>query len=78
VSSLSISLQRIRELILEFGSHRAGKSYVIVEQTRGKYFYPDHDLASDGTKGEIRDLPLKETKDAKMEMILLDGTPATW
>ncbi|GAA5908221.1 5'/3'-nucleotidase SurE [Sporobolomyces salmoneus] len=59
----------------------AGKSYVIVEETKGKYYYADHKLSSDGTQGETRDLPLESYNDAanedKMEMILLDGTPAT-
>lgn len=61
----------------------AGKSYVIVDQTKGRYFYADHTLSPDGTKGEMRDLPLKpeqltgEAGKGKMEMILLDGTPAT-
>ncbi|GAA5949640.1 hypothetical protein JCM3765_002737 [Sporobolomyces pararoseus] len=61
----------------------AGKSYVIVDQIQGKYFYPDHSLAADGTKGELRELPFKPEElekkggDNLMEMILLDGTPAT-
>ncbi|GAA5838314.1 hypothetical protein JCM5353_006847 [Sporobolomyces roseus] len=55
----------------------AGKSYVIVDQTTGQYFYPDPE-SEDGTQGELRDLPLKpEERGDKMEMILLDGTPAT-
>ncbi|GAA5922345.1 5'/3'-nucleotidase SurE [Sporobolomyces koalae] len=55
----------------------AGKSYVIVDQIKGQYFYPDP-TSDDGTEGDLRDLPLsREKRGDKMEMILLDGTPAT-
>ncbi|GAA5870075.1 hypothetical protein JCM16303_001888 [Sporobolomyces ruberrimus] len=56
----------------------AGKSYVIADQTKGQYFYPDP-TSEDGTQGELVDLPLKSEpgQEKKMEMILLDGTPAT-
>ncbi|GAA6061696.1 hypothetical protein JCM10212_005988 [Sporobolomyces blumeae] len=56
----------------------AGKSYVIVDETTGKYFYPNP-TSEDGTDGDLRDLPRKphELDADSLEMILLDGTPAT-
>ncbi|GAA5976820.1 hypothetical protein JCM11641_000880 [Rhodosporidiobolus odoratus] len=53
-----------------------GKAYLIGQEVTGQYYYP---AGADGTKGETRSLPKTpaERKEGDMEMVLLDGTPAT-
>ncbi|BGP12731.1 hypothetical protein JCM10213_008869 [Rhodosporidiobolus nylandii] len=53
-----------------------GKAYLIAQEVKGTYYYP---AGEDGTEGEERELPKKEgeRKEGEVEMVLLDGTPAT-